>query len=221
MLPTTRPFPGLTGPARRARWRRGVLRRLLAALCAAAAVIVALAVVRPPPDPTVPVLLATRPVAAGAVLRPGDVAVARVVTAARQPGALDAADQAVGRRPGAALAAGEALTTTRLVPRTPAEGLAPGEVALHVLLADPSAVDLLTPGQVVDVYPATGGAALARGATVLSLDPLTSGDALSVTSAGPGRGLVLALAGDGAERVLVGHGGLDGPAVVAVVALAQ
>ncbi|PKW27504.1 SAF domain-containing protein [Phycicoccus duodecadis] len=221
MVPLARPFPGLTGRGRRARWRRGVLRRVLAALCAAGAVALGVRELRPPPPPSVGVVVAARSVPAGAVLSPADLALVPVALDARQPGAVLDPASAVGRRLAAPLAAGEAVTLTRLVPRRAGEGLPPGAVALHVLLADPAAADLLSAGRRVAVYNTAGGVALAHDATVLSVDPAAAsrGSVLSDTSAGP-RGVVLALESAGADRVLAGHGGLDGgPPVVALVLL--
>ena len=46
----SRPLPGLTGPGRRARWRRRVLRRVLSAVLAATAVLLVVLELRPPPN---------------------------------------------------------------------------------------------------------------------------------------------------------------------------
>ena len=54
----SRPLPGITGPGRRARWRRGVVRRLLSAALASAAVVLVVLELRPPPAPRVTVLVA-------------------------------------------------------------------------------------------------------------------------------------------------------------------
>ncbi len=222
MAPLPRPFPGLTGPGRRARWRRGLLRRAAAACCVAGAAFVGVHTVRPPPPPSVPVLVAARAVAPGSVLAEGDVAVRAVPLVARQPGAVTTTAGAVGRRVGGPLLPGEAVTSSRLVPRTVAEGLRMGEVALHVLLADPSGVDLVVPGHRVTVFPAGGGDALATGARVLSVDPQVVDSATALGGGPPaGRGVVLALPGDAARTVLGGHGGLEGPPVVNVAVVAS
>ncbi len=213
------PFPGLTGRGRRARWRRGVLRRVAAAACLAGAAVAGLQVVRPPPEPTVEVVVAAARVEPGSVLRADDLVLTRVPESGRQPGALTATADAVGRRSGTALAAGEAVTATRLVPRSRAEGLPAGDVALHVGLADPAAADVLTPGQRVSVFPGPGGVALARDAVVLAVDPPERGSVTDLTAlSGPGRGVLLRLPEASAERVLAGHGGTDGTVLVAVVA---
>lgn len=216
-----RPLPSVTGSGRRARWRRTVARRALSALLAAAAVGLVVAELRPPPPPSATVLVAARAVPAGTVLALGDVRAAATAVDAAQPGALTAVPDAVGRRVGAALAPGEALTASRLVPRSPVDGLPRGRVALHVVAADPASVDLLTPGIGVRVYPAVGGPPLARDARVLSTDPPDSRGDPWAADPGAGRGVVLSLSAVEADAVLAGHGALDGPVTVALVATPQ
>ncbi len=159
----SRPLPGLTGPGRRARWRRRVLRRLVSAVLAATAVLLVVLELRPPAEPVTAALVAARDVPAGAVLAEADLRVDHVPRAAVQPGGLSSVADAVHRRVGAALARGESVTASRLVPRGALDGLPAGRVALHVVSADPAAVDLLAPGLAARVYPAAGGPALAVG----------------------------------------------------------
>ena len=213
----SRPLPGLTGPGRRARWRRVVLRRVVSALLAATAVVLVVLQLRPPPEPLTPVVVASRDVPAGAVLTATDLRLERVAQGAAQPGALVAAADAVGRRVGAGLARGEHLTASRLVPRGAFDGLPAGRVALHVVSADPAAVDLLAPGLSARVYPVAGGPALALAATVLATDPPGDGGPAGLTEA-PRRGVVLSLSAAEADAVLAGHGSLEGPVTVTVVA---
>jgi hypothetical protein len=214
------PFPGLTGPARRSRWRRRVLRRVLAAGLAAAAVLLVVRVLGPPPTPTVAVVVAARAVPAGSVLVDADLRVDHVPRDAARAGALPAGSPVVGRRVGSGLAAGEEVTASRLVPRGPLDGLPAGRVAVHVVSADPGAVDLLFPGQAARVYPAAGGPALAVRATVLAADPPATGGVGSVPglAGAPPRGVVLSLTAAEADAVLAGHGSLEGPVTVTVVA---
>ncbi len=218
MATLRRPLPGLTGPGRRARWRRSVLRRALAALCLATAVWLVVLELRPPPPPRLAVVSAVRGVEPGAVLTPADLALRAIVADAAPPGAITDVADAAGRRSASALAPGEVLTRTRLVPGSPVEGLPADRVALHVLLADPRTADVVRPGQRVLVFPGAGGPALARAATVLATDPV---DAEAVPGLGgeTSRGILLALSGTEAERVLAGHGGLEGPVVVNLVAV--
>jgi hypothetical protein len=215
----SRPLPGLTGSGRRARWRRRVLRRVLSAVLAAAAVLLVVAELRPPPEPVSPVLVASREVPAGAVLAQADLRVDHVPRTSLQPGALTASPDAVGRRVAAGLVRGEGLTASRLVPRGALDGLPAGRVALHVVSADPAAVDLLAPGLAARIYPAAGGPALAVGAIVLAADPPQRSGTASLTQAPP-RGVVISLSAAEADAVLAGHGSLEGPVTVAVVASA-
>ena len=192
-----------------------MLRRLLSAALAAAAVVLVVLQVRPPPPPLRPVLVAARDVAAGSLLTDTDLRVDHVPRWGVGPGVLTAPGEAVGRRVASALAGGEPLTSTRLVPRGPLDGLPPGRVVLHVVSADPAAVDLLVPGLSARVYPTAGGPALAVAATVLAADPRTGTDALTDA---PPRGVVLSLTAAEADAVLAGHGSLEGPVTVTVVA---
>jgi hypothetical protein len=214
----SRPFPALTGPGRRARWRRVVIRRLLSACLAAAAVVVVVGQLRPSPPPEVDVVVAARDVAPGALLTSADLRVDATPATAAQPGSLTRAGDAVGRRVGSGLAAGEALTTRRLVPRGAADGLPVGRVALHVVAADPASVDLLAPGTSVKVYAVAGGPPLAHGGEVLATDPPAPDGGAFAVGAPPVRGVVLSLDTIEANAVLAGHGSLDGPVTVALLA---
>lgn len=211
------PFPAVTGRGRRARWRRSVLRRLLAGALAATALLLAVREVRPPPPALTEVAVAARALDPGTVLVDTDLVVRRVPADAVQPGAVRSPAAAVGRRLVAGLAPGEALTSRRLVPRSAADGLAPGRVALHVVAADPAAVDLLPPGTLARVYAVAGGPALARSAVVLAADPVAPRSALGGPD--PPRGVVIALSPDEADAVVSGHGGLEGPVTVGLVAV--
>lgn len=195
-----------------------MLRRVLSATLAATAVLLVVLELRPPPEPVIPVLVAARDVPAGAVLADADLRVDHVPRGAAQPGRLTTVSDAVDRRVGAALARGESVTASRLVPRGALDGLPAGRVALHVVSADPAAVDLLSPGLSARVYPSVGGPPLALGATVLAADPAPSrGGTGGLTDAAP-RGVVLSLTPDEADAVLAGHGSLEGPVTVTVVA---
>ncbi len=194
-----------------------MLRRLVSAALAAAAVLLVVLELRPPAEPVTAALVAARDVPAGAVLAEADLRVDHVPRRAVQPGALTAVTDAVHRRVGAALVRGEGVTASRLVPRGALDGLPAGRVALHVVSADPAAVDLLAPGLAARVYPAAGGPALAVGATVLAADPPVPGGQTSLSEASP-RGVVLSLSAAEADAVLAGHGSLEGPVTVSVVA---
>lgn len=212
--------PGLLGPSRRARWRRWALRRGAAALCAVAAVLLVVDVVRPPPPDTVPVAVAARPLAGGAVLEAADLRVEQVARDQAPVRALGDPRLLVGRRLTSRVVPGEPLTTTRLVPRSPLDGAPAGTVAAHLLVADPRSLDLVSAGRRVTLFPDTGGAALAHDVLVLSVDtPGRSG----LTGSLPGShedvlGLVLALDGADLERIFAGHRPEGGaPRVIPVV----
>jgi hypothetical protein len=162
--------------------------------------------------------MAAARVDAGGVLTDADLTTSSVPASAVPPGALTEVADAVGRRIAGALEPGEWLTRTRLVPRTPSEGLSRGRVALHVNLADPFAADVVHVGQGVLVVPAVGGEVLSRRAVVLAVDPPAVEGVPEIGAPVPSRGLVLALPPGEAERVLSGHGGLEGRVVVNVVA---
>ena len=214
------PLPALTGRSRRARWRRAVLRRVLAAALAAGCVVVVTSVLRPRPEPVVRVVVASAAIPPGTVLTGAHLRLAEVPAAGRQPGALTRLEAAVGRRVGSGLAAGETLTSRRLVPRGVVDGLGRGRVALHVVASDPASVDLLATGATARVYPVGGGAVLVRAAEVLATDPPAGdGGILSSGTASP-RGVVLELGADEADAVLTGHGSVEGPVVVTLVAAA-
>jgi hypothetical protein len=66
------------------------------------------------------------------------------------------------------------------------------------------------------VYPVAGGPALALSAAVLAADPHPVDAAAFGTT--PARGVVLALTPTEADAVLAGHGSLEGPLTVTVVA---
>lgn len=217
MAPRPRALPTLLGRGRRARWWRTVVRRWLAAGLAAASVVLVVHQLRPPPPVVVPVLLAARELPAGRVLVAHDLVRARAPAQGAPPGLVVEPEDAVGRRLVAGLAPGESLTRTRLVPRGPADGLPARRVAVHVVAADPASVDLLSPGVSARVYPAAGGRPLATSALVLATDPPTSAEVGGPTA--PARGVVLALTPEEADAVVGGHGGLDGPVTVGIVAV--
>src|ERR671913_133141 len=215
------PLPALTGSGRRSRWRRSVLRRVLAAGLVGVSLALVVRELRPPPAPTVGVVVAGTAIPAGAVLTAAHLRTARVPVEGAQPGALTRVEEAAGRRVGSGLDAGETVTTRRLVPRGPADGLRPGRVALHVVASDPASVDLLAPGTWTRVYPVSGGAGVSRAAGGLAGDPPVDEGALLSVAPPVGRGVVLALDVHEADAVVAGHGSLDGPVVVTLVASAR
>lgn len=153
-------------------WRRIVLlRRAAAGALAALALVLALA---PGGDANgVPVVVAAVDVAAGATLRPADLAVRRWPAELVPAGSLPDPGAAEGRVLVGAARAGEPITDTRLAGAT--AGVPPGAAAVPVRLADPGAAALLQPGSRVDVVTVGGETGepvvLAAAASVLAVLP--------------------------------------------------
>jgi pilus assembly protein CpaB len=82
--------------------------------------------------PMVAVVLASRDLAAGDVISPGDVTSAQMPAVFAPPRAVAAVEQAVGTVSVAAVAQGEALSATRLARSALAGTVAPGNVAVTV-----------------------------------------------------------------------------------------
>ena len=210
-----RPLPGLLGRGRRAHWRRRVLRRLLSATLAATAVALVLLQLRPPPEPVSSVLVAARDLPGGAVLAATDLRVDQVPRSIIQPGALATTADAVGRRVGARLAAGRAHGIPAGSPQY-ARRAAAGRVPCTWCRPTPPP-STCSPGAVRPGLPGgrrrrpRGGGDGPRG------DPADRGGPVGLTD-GPPRGVVLALSADEADAVLAGHGSLEGPVTVTVVA---
>lgn len=131
-------------------WRA---RPALLALALATAALGVVGALRPAPPPTVDVVVAARPVAAGAVLADHDVTV-RALPMALAPHDVPAhADGVLGRVVAVDLTAGTPLVPGVLV-AADATGPA-GTVVATVRLADEAAAGLLRPGMHVDVLAAT------------------------------------------------------------------
>jgi Flp pilus assembly protein CpaB len=211
------------GEGRRGRWRRTVARRLVAAALAGGAVLSAVAVARTPEaGPAVTVLVASRDLAAGHLLGPGDVRVQRRPAgyAPQRPG--PGIGEAVGRRLSGPLGTGEAVTSERLLGPGMLAGRPDGEVAVHVVLGDPGALAMLRPGDRVDVLSGTAEP-VARSALVLAVDrPADSG---GLGAAGPiggaGNGLVVATSPESARRLAVPQGDDPGGLAFGVVLQAE
>ncbi|WP_448852071.1 SAF domain-containing protein [Corynebacterium sp. 335C] len=204
------------GPAwaRRLRGARGGLlaRRALAAGLAGLAVLLLAADVLGAGDGTRPVVVAARPVAAGAVLADADVRVARMPADLVPDGARATAAEVQGATAAGPIGAGEPVTAARLVGPELAEKLAGGPGARVVAVApqDAGLTAVLSIGDVVEVI-APGGAADAAPSTIAA-------GARVLTAAEDGV-VLLALPADSAARVaavsldspltlvLAGHGG--------------
>ena len=162
-------------PAARARpslllWR---WRHLVVGLAVGAAVLIALSVLRPAPGSGVEVLVAARPVSAGAVLTEADLE-RRTVPAGAAPEAGLAGDDVVGARAAIALETGTVLTTSMTsaaltADLSPAERVVQVPVDVGAELAVPGArVDLVAPPALGVGDPnASGDAVVGSGARVL------------------------------------------------------
>lgn len=198
----------LLGPGRAARWRRTVLRRLVAFLALAGALVAAQVSLRPPPATTRAVVVATTDLSAGTVIARSDLTVERVPVAllGHPAGVGSDVEGLVGRRLATPLAAGEPVSSTRLVPRSVAEGLPPGTTAVHLLATDDRMLDLVAPGVDVRLHRPADGAPLVERAAVLGVDPPPSDGSLAITPA-PERGLVVAVPDEALTTVLTGPDG--------------
>jgi Flp pilus assembly protein CpaB len=148
----------------RQRWadrrRGGRLPRNLRRLAAAALLLTAALLLVTPPRPTAgtAVVVLTRDLPVGAVLRDADLAVSSQLEP--PDGALTDPAPAVGRTLAGAVRRGEMLTDVRLVdPIGPQPG--PGRVAVPIRPADATVVELLRPGMHVAVVSVTEDGAAA------------------------------------------------------------
>ncbi len=174
------------GTGRAARWRRTRLRRAGAVLLTLVAVWSFWGLVRPAEHATVPVLVAARPIAAGARITAADLKVVRWPSGATVPGLLTAST-ATGRTALAPIATGEPISTSR-AGRSNWAALGPDEQAFTVPLADPALAALLSPGDRVDLYDPGDRRLVLRGARVV-MCTTPAGD--SGPSAGPGERLLV------------------------------
>jgi len=130
-------------------------RRLVAAAAAAATVAVMLEAVEPAGPPTSSAVVASRDLAAGAVVNGDQVRRAAIDKRALPDGALGMGD-VVGRTLAGPVRAGEVLTDARLLSPSLMAGYDAGLVGAPVRLADPGVARLLRTGDRVDVIAAGG-----------------------------------------------------------------
>jgi Flp pilus assembly protein CpaB len=126
---------------------------------------------RPAGGPTGVVLVAARPLAAGAILTKSDLASSIWPVALIPSSALRSTGPVVGRPLGAAMARGEPLTTTRLLDTSVTSALLAGQVAATVTLADRGQAVILAAGSLIDLYAPSAAGVLVDGRAV---DPLPS-----------------------------------------------
>ncbi len=141
-------------------------RRVLVALLVGLAATATVAALSPAPPATQPVLVATRDLPAGAVLREQDVTVEQVAQTAAPLPALSQVNQATGQVLAAPLLKGEPLTRARLQGPGLLTGQPATTVALPVRLADHAASTVLRRGDRIDLIAAVPGAGGSMGTVV-------------------------------------------------------
>lgn len=181
-------------------------RRGLAAVLAAASVLALYSALRPSTADQVPVLVASRSIAAGQTADAGSLRIASVPRAVVPDQALTALDQAVGRTVTAGLTPNSILTDRDVL--TPTRS-ADGTVVVPVRITDTGVAALLQPGDRVDLFARSDGttdpgrdARLASGAVVVTVTQPADGPVAGV-GGGTGDGaLVLVRVGPSvAERL--------------------
>jgi hypothetical protein len=174
----------LSGPGRRAQWRRHVLRRGLAAACAVGVVLGVVALARAPQGGELtPVVVAARPLAIGEVATPDALRILLFPADLVPDGAATAVAQVVGKPLTATLNRGEPITTDRARPSSILAGQPMDLLAFHVMITDPRSVSMVRAGDRIDLV--GPGGIVARSAPVLAVDPVFTTDFGAVLN-GPG-----------------------------------
>jgi pilus assembly protein CpaB len=177
-------------------------RRLAAAFCLIAAVVSAL---RPggSTGQLVPVVVAARPIAAGATLTATDLRIARWPAGDVPSGAVGQLPGAVGGRVAGPLARGEPVSSGVLLAPAVARALALGLVATTVTLTSPDQAAILHTGAVIDLYSGSSDGVMVEGKTVSDgspAQPLANDvEVLAVLPAAPAQS---AVAGNGLSLVI-------------------
>lgn len=157
-------------------------RRIAALLCLLLALATAATRSHSPPLPTVPTVVASHPLTAGAVVSTADVMLTAWPARAAPEGIARTASSIVGRRLATNVARGTPITRTDLLEPAIAAALAGGLAATTVDLTDTRQLTLLHTGDHVDLYPSndasqfadsppagSAGSPIARDARVLSI----------------------------------------------------
>lgn len=190
-------LPGRGPRRRRYRWRVLLwrLRFPFAATLLGVAAVLTLGELRPDPPPTVPVLVAARPLEAGAMLTASDLQLARASPGSVPDGVHDEPHALLGRSLVVAVPAGLPVVDALLRDDRLASAGPPGTVVVPVRLADPGVAALLRAGDRIDLFAATTSASgtpvaerIAERALVLPHPPASepSGDASTGLLGGPG-----------------------------------
>lgn len=164
---------------------------------------------RPPDAPTLPVVVASRQLAAGAQLGPGDLRIATWPLAAHSAGLLADPQELLGRRLAVGVAPDLPVTRSHTVGAGLAGSAAPGSAVVIVPIVDAAVAALLRPGDRVDLVAITTDAAgitatarvVARDVDVLAHVPRGGGGILGAPEADSAL-LVVAVAPDTATDVI-------------------
>lgn len=186
-----------------------VYRRPLAAALAALAVAVSLSVLVPEQAETVPVVVATRDLASGAVLDAASLDVVQLASAALPPDVLADPTEVAGHQLAFPAAEGSPLVTAMLVGPGLLTGTEPGTVAVPLRPSDPETIGLLAPGQLVDVVLSQGNGyeRAVDSTTIASRVPVLwvpSGTSGTWLGAGEESGMVVVAASRGESAALAG-----------------
>ncbi|MEO6701907.1 MAG: SAF domain-containing protein [Jatrophihabitantaceae bacterium] len=141
-------------------------RRIAAAACLLGAVISAFGSGGARSGPLVPVLVASRALAAGTSLTNADLTVLRWPAANVPATAPSSLAQVIGRRVAADLARGQPIAPGSLLEPAVEAALATGRITTTVSLADPNQAAILRPGVHVDLYAEAADSVLVQGKTV-------------------------------------------------------
>ena len=162
----------LRGASRAAVWRRGVARKIAAALLVGIAAYLTIGALRPPPpDPGPLVVVAAADLPVGAELAADSVRTAHLPADLVPRGALTQPHQAVGSVLAAPLRAGEVLTDLRLSPGAALAGLDPDLVLAHLPLTDPQLSHKPVPRLIPASTPAETAAVLAAEVLIVPAAP--------------------------------------------------
>lgn len=191
-------------------------RRLLAALAAAIACFSVLQVVAPKPPETVPAVVLTHAVAAGATLQADDVAETRLPVEAVSDTALTSSREVVGRVLVAPLPSRAIVTSLSLL--SAKRSVRAGLVLAPVRLADDEIAGLVEVGSVIDLFGGSPDGAVGRVATnvrvVTVLPPSSAASGAFSSDSGTGPVVLVEVAPSLVERLVAASA--QGPLQVAL-----
>jgi Flp pilus assembly protein CpaB len=176
---------------------------VVSASLVATSVWVAMSAFVPQPVPRgVPIVVVAHDLMAGHVLTRDDLSVADWPADLSPGGAVPDPAALVGRALGAGMSRGEPVTTTRVRGPGLLAGVEAGLVAAHVRLADPAMAAMTAPGDHVDLL-SSAGKLVAQDVAVLAVDAADAGGGgwSATPESGPPGGVIVAVAGDAAQRL--------------------